>query len=144
MKQLIKQIGLFAVVGVLATAIDFGVLYLLHHGYQVNYLVATGVAFIVATVFNYWASMTYIFKSKFGPDQKKQEFTLFVTLSLIGLGLTELLMWFGVGRFHLPVMFAKLLVTAVVMVFNFVSRKILLEENPSTSSKITLTNRKGD
>lgn len=135
MKQLMTQIGRFVIVGVLATTIDFGVLYLLHHGYQLNYLVATAVAFIVATVFNYWASMTYIFKSKFGPGQKKQEFILFVTLSVIGLGLTELFMWLGVGLFHLPVMIAKLFVTAGVMVFNFVSRKLLLEENPSQQPK---------
>lgn len=136
-----QQIGRFIVVGVIATAIDFGVLYLLHHVYGMNYLWAIAIAFIVATVFNYWASMSFIFKSKFGEDHKKQEFSLFVLLSVIGLGLTEILMWWGVEKIQLTVLIAKLLVTGVVMVFNFVSRKLLLEESNSvTASKDPLIN----
>ncbi|MGO4929315.1 GtrA family protein [Fundicoccus sp. Sow4_D5] len=131
MNRLAKQIFRFMLVGGLSTAIDFIVLYVLHHQFQMNYLLATGVAFAVATVFNYWASMTFIFESKFTQEQKKQEFSLFLILSLCGLGLTELLMFISVDLFASPVMLGKLFVTAIVMVFNFVTRKRFIEGKTS-------------
>ena len=131
MNRLAKQIFRFIIVGGLSTAIDFIVLYVLHHQLYMNYLLATGVAFAVATVFNYWASMAFIFESKFTQDQKKQEFSLFLILSLCGLVLTELLMFISVDLFASPVMLGKLFVTAIIMVFNFVTRKLFIEGKPS-------------
>lgn len=127
MNRLAKQIFRFIIVGGLSTAIDFIVLYVLHYQFYMNYLLATGVAFAVATVFNYWASMAFIFESKFTVDQKKQEFSLFLILSLSGLALTEGLMFVSVDLFGSPVMLGKLAVTAIVMVFNFITRKQFIE-----------------
>lgn len=127
MNGLAKQIFGFIIVGGLSTAIDFIVLYLLHHPLDINYLLATGVAFAVATVFNYWASMAFIFESKFEAHQKKQEFSLFLILSLCGLVLTEVLMYIGVDMLGSEVMIGKLFVTAFVMVFNFITRKVFIE-----------------
>lgn len=127
MKALARQIFRFAIVGGLSTVIDFVVLYVLHHRLHINYLIATAIAFAVATIFNYWASMTFIFESKFVADQKKQEFMLFLILSVCGLGLTEVLMYISVEWLGSAVMLGKLFVTAFVMVFNFVTRKLFIE-----------------
>ena len=71
--------------------------------------------------------MTFIFESKFAADQKKQEFMLFLILSFCGLGLTEVLMYISVEWLGSAVMLGKLFVTAFVMVFNFVTRKLFIE-----------------
>ena len=117
----------FIVVGGLATVIDLVVVYLAYQVLGIHYLVATTLAFVIATVFNYWASMRYTFESKFAPGQKYQEFLLFVILSVAGLVLTVVLMYVAVNYWHLAVLTAKILVTIVVMQFNFVTRKLLLE-----------------
>ena len=117
----------FIVVGGLATVIDLVVVYLAYQVLGIHYLVATTLAFVIATVFNYWASMRYTFESKFAPGQKYQEFLLFVILSVAGLVLTVVLMYVAVNYWHLAVLAAKILVTIVVMQFNFVTRKLLLE-----------------
>ena len=117
----------FIVVGGIATLIDLAVVYLVYQVMGIHYLVATTLAFIIATVFNYWASMRYTFESKFGAGQKYQEFLLFVLLSVTGLILTVVLMYVAVNYWHLAVLVAKILVTIVVMQFNFVTRKLLLE-----------------
>ncbi|MGX7091787.1 GtrA family protein [Hutsoniella sourekii] len=127
MPTLVQQIIRFILVGGLATLIDFLVLAFLYHGLNLYYLIGTVIAFIVSTIFNYWASMRFIFKSKYGPDQRHKEFIIFLILSLIGLALTSLLMVLAVDWLGLPVMFAKVLVTGFVMVFNFVSRKLFIE-----------------
>ena len=113
-------------VGGLSTLIDFAIVYGLNGILGWHYQLAVLIAFVLATIFNYWASMRFTFESKFSPEQKHQEFLLFLILSLLGLALTAGLMW--VDAMHWPVMPAKVAVTAIVMVFNFLTRKLLLEK----------------
>lgn len=130
------QVLRFVVVGLIATAIDFAILAILHYGGQMNYLLAATIAFILSTIFNYWASMTYIFQSKFAQDQKHHEFMIFVFLSVLGLLLTNGLLYLFVDLIKFEVMIAKVIVTAFVMVFNFVSRKIFLEDKSARNEEL--------
>ncbi|MBG9984435.1 GtrA family protein [Aerococcaceae bacterium DSM 111022] len=127
MKRIFQQLMNFALVGVLATLIDYLVFALLFNGLKINYLIATVAAFIVSTVFNYWASMRYVFSSRFEDNEKMREFMIFVTLSISGLVLTALLMKVTVDYLLIHPNIAKILVTGVVMVFNFVTRKLFIE-----------------
>mgnify|MGYP002727343707 FL=1 len=59
-----------------------------------------------------------------------REFVIFLVLSLIGLAINEAIMAAGVavlGNSALAVMGTKVLATAIVMVWNFVSRKKWLD-----------------
>ena len=71
--------------------------------------------------------MRYVFKSKKDAN-KINEFILFVVLSVIGLGVNEAAMWIAVEGLGIHYMISKIGATAVVMVFNFVTRKIFLED----------------
>ena len=91
--RLSTQILSFLVVGGLSTLIDFAIVYGLNGILGWHYQLAVLIAFVLATIFNYWASMRFTFESKFSPEQKHQEFLLFLILSLLGLALTAGLMW---------------------------------------------------
>lgn len=127
-KKLIKQFLDFALVGVLATAIDYIVFVLFYNVLNIHYLIATVLAFIIATVFNYWASMRYVFESRYQSNEKMKELIIFVSLSIIGLILTSVLMFITVDHWQIPANLAKILVTGIVMIFNYLSRKLLLEK----------------
>ena len=71
--------------------------------------------------------MKYVFRRKKNANRVK-EFIVFVILSAIGLLLNQLLMWGAVDGMGIYYVAAKVLATAVVMVYNFVSRKLILEE----------------
>lgn len=58
---------------------------------------------------------------------KKKEFLVFIFLSVVGLGINQILMWIFVSRLYYFYMVAKIFVTAIVMVYNFITRKIFLE-----------------
>ncbi len=128
MTKLLAQVAKFGIVGVVATVLDFLVLYVLADFIGLHYLTAAALAFVAATLFNYAASMRYVFTSRFGEAEKRQELLLFVTLSIIGLGLNQVLMWLFVDQVALHYLVAKVAATVFVMAWNFISRKIWLED----------------
>lgn len=126
MNALLTQIAKFGIVGVIATIIDFGVMNLLHYGLRLDILFANTAGFVVSLMFNYAASMKFVFEHRDGMS-KCREFAIFVILSVIGLLLNDgivLSLNKGIG---LEANMAKVAATALVMVYNFVSRKILLD-----------------
>lgn len=127
MSKLIGQLMKFGVVGIIATVIDFVVLTILTETFGVYYLTSAAIGFIVATLFNYVASMRYVFNSRFGPHEKRKELIIFILLSLVGLGLNQFFMWLFVEFFSIFYIFSKVLATTLVMAWNFVSRKIFIE-----------------
>ncbi len=126
MGKLIEQMLKFGVVGVVAFAIDYGVMVLLVELFGMNPVLAAGISFCVSVTFNYFASMRYVFTHR--EDLSRQaEFAIFIVLSVIGLGINELLMWLGVDVLLVSYLIVKLFATAVVMGWNFFSRKKWLD-----------------
>lgn len=129
MSRLLEQVLKFGVVGAIAFAVDYGVLMLLSQVFGVDPVIAAGISFCISVVVNYLASMRYVFAHK-QDMSATHEFALFVLLSVVGLGINELIMWLGTRAFGssgLAVTMVKVCATAVVMVWNFVSRKKWLD-----------------
>ena len=126
-KHLIAQFVKFGVVGGISFVIDYGCMVLFTECFSIDYLISSTLSFIISVTFNYIASMKYVFGGKEGMSKRK-EFIIFIVLSVIGLGINELLMWLGVEFAGVHYMITKIFATAVVMVFNFVTRKIFLED----------------
>lgn len=127
MKKLIAQVMKFVVVGGLSFVLDFIVYFVLTNFLSVYYLIAGFFSFTLSLIFNYLMSMKFVFKSK--DDLKKShEFVIFATLSVMGLGLNLLSLYVLVDLFKMNDLIAKVFVAGIVMVFNFVTRKIFLEQ----------------
>lgn len=140
MKKLIEQFMKFGVVGVIAFVIDYGLLALLTEAFGINYLVSATISFTVSVIFNYIASMRYVFTHK-EDMSRTREFIIFVVLSVCGLLINNALMWAGVELLQWPdwlqdhaYLIVKIFATAVVMVWNFVTRKIFLDAGDQQST----------
>lgn len=117
----------FVIVGGLSFVLDFIIYYVLKNFFSVYYIVAGFFSFTLSLIFNYLMSMKFVFKSK--DDLKKtHEFIIFVTLSVIGLGINLLCLYILVDLFDINDLIAKILVAGIVMVFNFITRKIFIEQ----------------
>lgn len=148
MKKLIEQILKFGVVGALCFVIDFVITMALSSVLRGWFsmetseaaLIAAFFGFVISVIVNYLLSMKYVFVRKEDMDRRK-EFIIFVILSAIGLVLNEAIIkisldvvyenWVWLRNFAGPTLAtagAKIVATGVVMVYNFVTRKIFLEQ----------------
>lgn len=126
-KDLFLQIIKFGGVGGLCFVIDFAILHLLTDYAHIHYLISSAIAFFISVVVNYILSVLFVFHIDPALN-KNRAFLLFVLSSIVGLGLTELLMWIGVDGIHLNYLLVKIGATAIVMVYNFITRKLFLEK----------------
>ena len=132
MQKLIKQILKFGVVGFICFFIEFGVMVGLVELAGVSELIASAVGFTVSVIVNYILSITVVFDADKNANKIRQGVVFFI-LSLMGLGINQLIMWIGVewlGRYmDRAYMLVKIFATGVVMVFNFITRKIFIEKH---------------
>ena len=125
MKKLISQFFKFGVVGVIAFIVDYLSLYLLTEFLNVYYLISSIISFLLSIIVNYILSIKWVFDIK-----KKQSFKdviIFTLLSAIGLLINLLVMYLSVEVFKIQYMIGKLMATFIVMIWNFVTRKMFLE-----------------
>lgn len=149
MKKLVDQMIKFGLVGAICFVIDYLiglivmniVLVVLSADYfEVASVVGSVVGFSVSVIVNYILSFKFVFARKENLN-KKVEFIAFLILSIIGLLLNSFLIWIVVGPiysangflqenigYNLIYTGAKVFATAVVMVYNFVTRKMFLEQ----------------
>ncbi len=144
--KLIKQILKFGVVGGLSFLIDFVITLVVSSimrkaGTSLENAATIGglFGFCISLIFNYIMSMKFVFERKDDMDRKK-EFIIFFLLSLIGLGINELILYFGVIICNgivpklveqypdIITAVVKMVATGIVMVYNFISRKMTLEK----------------
>lgn len=146
MKKLFEQIIKFGLVGGLCFVIDFVISFLgaklLRElggvGTDNAALIAACFGFVISVVVNYVLSMKFVFKRKENMDRRK-EFIIFLVLSVVGLIINEIIiktsMMVANNVFtqvyekypDIITAAAKIVATAVVMVYNFVTRKKFLE-----------------
>lgn len=138
MKKLIAQIAKFGVVGVIAAVLDFAILNVLIALFHMNATLAATISFALSLIFNYLASMKFVFVHR--EDMARwMEVMIFVVSSVIGLLINVLIMWFatdiilpagampGDATYALFANGGKIVATVVVAVWNFIIRKWLLD-----------------
>ena len=147
MKKLVEQIIKFGIVGVVCFGIDFAVFSFLNYVVDTHYTVATFWGFVISVIVNYLLSMKYVFARNEQMD-RRAEFIIFVILSVIGLGVNEFIIWGCVDGIYknwsflnglisteLAEIGGKIIATGVVMVYNFITRKIFLEKKGETNEQ---------
>ncbi len=125
MKALIKKHESkirFALVGGTNTAIDFGILFLLH-SVGLNKYIANIISTTVAFIFSFFANRTFTFQSK---GSAKKQFIPFLIVTLIGLWVIQpAIIWLVSLLLHglnetLALFIAKLIATVVSLIWNYV------------------------
>lgn len=125
MKKLINQIAKFGVVGIIATLIDYILLFILTDVFKIYYMTSSIISFSVSLIFNYIASIKWVFNVEH--KQTYKDGLLFLIFSLIGLWINQEVMYLTVEKLGIYYMISKIFATGIVMVWNFITRKIFIE-----------------
>ncbi len=146
MKELLAQIIRFGIVGCIAFLIDFTIYTFMCNVLGIHYIIAGFFGFTISLIANYILSMKFVFEGK-EDVSKKREFVIFVVLSVIGLGLNELILFVCIDGIYQSIqelqqlitvaqmnVMAKIIATGIVMVYNFITRKIFLEKKPEKNN----------
>lgn len=91
-----------------------------------HYLIAAVIGFFVGLAVNFLLSKLFIFQKDNAAIGKKGEFIAYAVIGVIGLGITELLMYFftDIIQFHYAI--SKIIAAVIVLFWNFIARKKFL------------------
>jgi putative flippase GtrA len=122
----------YAVVGGVAFLADIGALVLFQELFfgslRYGLYLSTVAGFIVGLVVNYVLSLKFVFTQEKdrGKGRSAGAFIVFGIIGLFGLLWTELGMWAGVEILSCDYRIVKVLVTGMVLVWNYLGRKLLI------------------
>ena len=125
-KELALQFVRFASVGIISLAVDYGFMIILNEATDMGYFRACAFSYTLSILVNYVLSMRYVFRGR-EDMSKSKEVTIFLALSLIGLGLNQMAMWLLVDMLGIFYAMAKILAALMVTSYNFISKKTFLE-----------------
>jgi len=112
----------FGLVGMLGMLIDFGVTWACKEQLKVNKYIANTIGFIIAVCSNYSFNRLWTFQST--DNHIGVQFTKFVIVSLTGLGINNLLLFLLIKNTKHNFYLSKLLVTGVVVFWNYFANLI--------------------
>lgn len=125
-ENLLIQIFKFLIVGGIAFLIDYFTLFCCKEFINLSVLLSTAIAFTISVIYNYIASIKWVFNVN-NENSAEKNFVIFIILSIIGLIITEIIMWLGSNIIGINYLIVKIIATIIVMVFNFITRKLFLE-----------------
>ena len=85
----------------------------------------TAIAFAAGLLITYLFSILWVFDER-RLKSRSAEIGIFVGIGVIGLGLTELLMWLLADKAGIHYLISKVITTVLVFVWNFVAKKTIL------------------
>ena len=113
----------FLAVGGGCFRLEYGLLFSLTEYGGLDPLVSAPIAFTISLVVNYILCVYVVFHVK---HQGTTQMVLFIVTSLMGLGLNQLVMWFCIDILAIWYMFAKIVASAIVMIWNYFTKRFIL------------------
>ncbi len=116
----------YFLVAVLSAGIDLSLLYILTEWAGLYYKIAAGISYILGMLVNYILSILWVFdKNRFG-DEHSMGFAIFLSIGLIGLGVTLFLMWLFVDILSLYYMLSRCISMGIGYFWKYFARKYII------------------
>lgn len=122
------QVLRYGVAGLTAATVDTGLLALLTELFGENLLLLwTAIAFACGLATTYIMSIKWVFSNR--TMNRAAELAIFIFIGIVGLGLTELLVWVFAIKLDWHYLLAKITAATTVFIWNFTAKKLLLFRN---------------
>ncbi|MBQ2704929.1 MAG: GtrA family protein [Clostridia bacterium] len=122
-KNNLKDFFLYLIVGGIATLTEWLVFFVLDK-IHIHYAIATVLAYLFSTFINWLVGRILVFKES--RQALIKEIGEIYLASVVGLLLNLLIMWVAVDLISVNEMLSKVVATAIVFLYNFLVRKLLI------------------
>ncbi len=113
----------FLVVGGGCFLLEYVLLYTLTEYAGFDPLVSAPIAFTISLVVNYILCVYVVFHAE---HQSTTQAVLFLVTSIMGLGINQLVMWACIDLLGIWYMFSKVVASAIVMIWNYFTKRYIL------------------
>lgn len=113
---------LYGIIGSFTSFLDFGVYTILSRYAGVYYLLANCISVLVGITTSFILNRKYNFKVK---DHAGKRFSIFLTVGLCGMFLSNLILYVGIDELHHNSMIVKLVSIVFVVFFQFILNKYI-------------------
>lgn len=123
----VRQLIKFGVVGTIGAIVDFGTLFVLKEFFGLNLYVANTISVSAAICSNFLWNSLWTFRGSYR-GRRRHRFLPFVIVSVIGLGINQVILYVtheftGLEGLQYGYLVAKVAATIVVMMWNFAANK---------------------
>lgn len=109
----------FGIVGASGLIVDFGFTILCKEVLKIQKYISNAIGFTLAATSNYYLNRIWTFESK--NPEIAVEYTEFLVISLIGLGINTLILYLLVSRNKMKFYLSKAIAIGVVTIWNFLA-----------------------
>jgi putative flippase GtrA len=114
---MIKKFVKYSIIGVSGTLIDFSTLIFQVEILKFNLYIAIIISFILAATSNHYFNRKYTFKTYL--NNYIEEYKRFISVALFGVLINIIVIYFLVSILSIYYLFAKMLATGIVLLWNF-------------------------
>lgn len=115
----------FLVVGGSCFLLEYFLLFALTEFAGFDPLISAPIAFTVSLIVNYILCVYVVFHAE---NQTGRQMFFFILTSIMGLGINQLVMWFFIDIIGIWYMFAKVIASAIVMIWNYFTKRYILKK----------------
>lgn len=116
----------YVFVGGIATVADWATLFVLTDFAHVYHMVSAVIAFVAGLIVNFLLSKLLVFKANEARVNVAMEFVSYTVIGIIGLGITELIIFLFTNCGNLHYMLSKVIATVIVLAWNYLARKLFI------------------
>jgi len=116
-QELLRKFIKFGIVGFSGLLVDYSITWVSKEKLEIQKYVSNAIGFCTAASSNYIFNRLWTFRST--NPEIAIEYSHFIFISIIGLGINTLILWLIVSKFRLNFYLSKLFAIIVVTVWNF-------------------------
>lgn len=122
----INEFVRYVFVSLVALIVDLGSFSLLLRVVGLGWMMAAACGFVIGNLTAYLLSIRFVFRNRAMAHAPASELATFTTIGLLGLLITQAVLWFGIGLLHANPELSKVAAAGFTFVFNFLMRRALL------------------
>ncbi len=128
-KLLIKyrEVILYLIFGVLTTAVNMIIFFLLLNVLNIHYIISNVIAWIAAVLFAYVTNKSIVFQAKTENKKDKiREFISFIACRVFSLLIETVMLWLMVDIIDFNSNISKIITSIVVVIINYIGSKFFI------------------